>query len=436
MILLAVAFMFFSEASPAQTKKKTTGTRPKTAEAATATSNSPAAASISYDVKPFDLTAKTLPLGYRGHSFRKMYESAVLVPPKGEFETTAEYQQRAKRTFDGSYAFVLGERAVSATYDADQEVMQVVIRTDGFRPGVGVRDTENGYTVESKKTSEREYIASNAFGASVNVTSTSYDTWGIIPRPGPLSGGATFAIKLARPEAQRTKSNLRAMVVGRIAREQEAPISTNSESNGLWFAEAKIDSPSEIHERQFLLRMELIDLWVFDTTTGAILAKHSEREDHGEMSVSVFESKDHDGYAIVSLAGNRNLTLNRGFSQYGGGCHIVVGGWYEVVGMKSGVWGAGASMVDLRGRKRLVVIDRDGAELLNEGTPMTFGHDSRGEWPHAEAAARLMWQAAPGGFVEVKGDDYSSFPTKASLAGFRELWKWGISNCGFPSLEK
>jgi hypothetical protein len=83
-----------------------------------------------------------------------------------------------------------------------------------------------------------------------------------------------------------------------------------------------------------------------------------------------------------------------------------------------------------------MIIDRDGTVLLNEGTPTTFGRDASGVWPTAEAAARLMWQAAPGGFVEVKGDDYSSFPAKASLAGFRELWKWGISNCGFPSLEK
>jgi hypothetical protein len=142
-ILLAVAFMLFSEASPAQTKKKTTGTRPKMTAA---TGSSPSTAPAPYDVKAFDVTAKTLPPGYRGNSFRKMYESAVLVPPKGEFETTAEYQQRAKRTFDGPYAFVLGERAVRPTYDADEEVMQVVIGTDDFRPGGGVRDTEKGYT--------------------------------------------------------------------------------------------------------------------------------------------------------------------------------------------------------------------------------------------------------------------------------------------------
>jgi hypothetical protein len=153
------------------------------------------------------------------------------------------------------------------------------------------------------------------------------------------------------------------------------------------------------------------------------------------MQISVYESDDHDGYAVVSLSGNKDLALKRGFSQYGGGCYIAVGGYYEIAGMKGGVWSTGSSMVDFRGRKGIVITSDDGSVLFDRATPTQYGMGANPAWPSAEEAVRLMWEAAPNGFVEVKGDDYSSFTTKAPLAGFRELWEWGVTNCALPPFE-
>src|SRR5437588_6029806 len=83
-----------------------------------ATASKSAAAGLPYDTKPFDPAVTSLPSGYRGHPFRRIYETAVVVAPKGEFETTAEYQARSKRSIEGLYAFVLEP---TSTYNADDE---------------------------------------------------------------------------------------------------------------------------------------------------------------------------------------------------------------------------------------------------------------------------------------------------------------------------
>jgi len=49
-------------------------------------------------------------------------------------------------------------------------------------------------------------------------------------------------------------------------------------------------------------------------------------------------------------------------------------------------------------------------------------------------AAQSMWSGAPHGVVEVIGGD-SRFEGKASLAGFRELWRWGVEHCGLPRVD-
>lgn len=421
--ILVVAAIALPSSTVAQTRahqKKTTAS--KTA--------SPPDASATYDSKPFDTSAAKLPVGYRGNSFRKMYETVVLVPPKGEFETTAEYEQRSHHAVTGLYAFLLP--TAKSTYDADNETMSVRIETAVFHPGLGV-EQEAGYLVDQRRVSERKYPASNAFGAHVIVTESNLATSGVLPKVGPLSGGATFEIKVARADAQRLKHDLQALAVVKFADEQKPPFGEGP-ANGFSFVEAKIDSPSAINDMEFLLRADVIDLWVFDRSTGDVLAKHSDRSDHNKMQLSVYDP-DKDGYAIVSVVGNKNLTLTRGFTKYGGGCHIVVGGHYEVVGMKAGAWGTGISMVDLGGKRSVTVTSADGSVLFDRKSPNSYGMSTNPEWSSAEEAARAMWQAAPTGLVRVKGDEYSSFDTNASLAGFRELWEWGVTNCGFPKFE-
>ncbi|HEV8432686.1 MAG TPA: hypothetical protein VGR95_04680 [Thermoanaerobaculia bacterium] len=412
-------------ATPAPAKK------PAATKKATSASAGKTAAAVPYDTKPFDPTVEALAAGYRGHSFRRTYETAVVVAPKGEFETTAEYQARSKRSMEGLYAFVLDP---ASTYNADDEVLNVAVQTTDFRIAEDEHEREKEYTIEKRATSQRKYEASNAFGAKTLVTSSTLETFAIVPTIGPFSGGITFPLKVPRADAPALKSNVRALAIGTISGKQEPPKSGHP-YNGAFYVQATIDSPNEILDEEFVLRMNLSDIWLFDAKTGAILAKYSQAPGSGKMQLDVYDSKDNDGYAAVTVVGNENLKLKRTATKFGGGCQITVGEVNEIAGMKGGVWGVGNGGVDIGGRRSIVVTAADGSVLFDEPEPTNYGSGLLTAWPNAERAARAMWQASPGGYVEIKNGDLR-FASKASLAGFRELWAWGVDNCSFPSIEK
>jgi hypothetical protein len=62
-------------------------------------------------------------------------------------------------------------------------------------------------------------------------------------------------------------------------------------------------------------------------------------------------------------------------------------------------------------------------------TMLLFG-DTR--WPEGETAVKKAWESAPLGSIEIEDIEYT---IRVSLYGFRELWKWGVDNLNFPSLD-
>jgi hypothetical protein len=148
--------------------------------------------------------------------------------------------------------------------------------------------------------------------------------------------------------------------------------------------------------------------------------------------LDIYQSEDpsNKGYASVTVNGNRELGVQKGFDKYGGGCHITLGG-HETVGMKGKNWTS--DVVDLRGRTKLVVRDKSGTIIFEGKVPTTYGRSDANPWPPGEQAVRAMWRAAPFGTVVLAE---STYEPKAMLYGFRELWSWGMQNCSFPSLEK
>ena len=148
--------------------------------------------------------------------------------------------------------------------------------------------------------------------------------------------------------------------------------------------------------------------------------------------LDIYQSEDPNkkGYASVTVHGNRELGVQKGFDKYGGGCHITLGG-HETVGMKGKNWTS--DVVDLRGRTKLVIRDKSGTIVFEDQVPTTYGRSDTNPWPAGEQAVRAMWRAAPFGTVVL---DESTYEPKAMLYGFKELWRWGVENCSFPSLEK
>jgi hypothetical protein len=79
-----------------------------------------------------------------------------------------------------------------------------------------------------------------------------------------------------------------------------------------------------------------------------------------------------------------------------------------------------------------IIRDSEGTIVFKEELPKNYRDAITGEtWPAGERAAIAAWKSAPLGSIEIEG----SHGTRVLLYGFREIWKWGIDNAGFPSLE-
>lgn len=127
---------------------------------------------------PFELTGYTIPNNFLGHDLRKIYYSleSRLKREKSEFETTAEFNARVERedklslygslNMTDNFALVVDADSV---YDADNKSLKILVPLEHswrtkFAIGIKGQEIEN---------SKREYVGSNAYGATANITAYS-----------------------------------------------------------------------------------------------------------------------------------------------------------------------------------------------------------------------------------------------------------------------
>lgn len=148
------------------------------------------------------------------------------------------------------------------------------------------------------------------------------------------------------------------------------------------------------------------------------------------VKLSVYTPKEPDsaGYAAVSVENILDLGLKKNFDKFGGGASISVG-IKEAFGLHKGRWIC--KSVELGGGKHLIIRNSEGIVVFKEELPRKYGEVTGESWPAGERAAVAAWKSAPLGTIEIEG----RYGKRVLLYGFRELWKWGIDNAGFPSLE-
>lgn len=131
---------------------------------------------------PFNWEIKTLPVEFRGHDPRKIFDALYeRTKPKGEFETTAAYQQRMSQAGEvpvdklnlasDLLAFEVSPYLIE--YNADGSFMRVAIKS-GSSEVVTSQPVrfETLFTLPlnfSKLTKDGTYESSNAYGARVTV---------------------------------------------------------------------------------------------------------------------------------------------------------------------------------------------------------------------------------------------------------------------------
>jgi hypothetical protein len=148
-------------------------------------------------------------LTYPGHDPSAIFSAleAVSNPKKGEFESSADFEERKTKSLSAPYlpglsltdqlAFILETRragkyfsGLGYSYDADSaEASLYVILADSVPNEIGSPNYDtSGFArrqaraplkvqaLQSQRTNEREYQASNAYGATVTVTESTYKT--------------------------------------------------------------------------------------------------------------------------------------------------------------------------------------------------------------------------------------------------------------------
>ena len=113
--------------------------------------------------------------------------------------------------------------------------------------------------------------------------------------------------------------------------------------------------------------------------------------------------------------------------------HTLVVYVNKVLGYKGRTWFSR----EVSRSKSLIIRDSMGEIVFKQSLPSQYDVSGDGihmgaVWPAGEVAARKAWKVAPLGSIEI--EDYG-YGKRALLYGFRELWKWGVGNAGFPTLE-
>jgi len=142
-------------------------------------------------------------------------------------------------------------------------------------------------------------------------------------------------------------------------------------------------------------------------------------------------------YARIDVQGNPELMLINNKAE-AGAFNYSMGAWNasimvgkeQVFGLSSdGEWicrgGSLNLFASILGKEHVIIRDSNGIMVLKEELKWTGG------WPGGETVAKKAWEVAPLGSIDIEGDGKG----KVLLYGFRELWKWGVDNLNFPSLD-
>jgi hypothetical protein len=250
---------------------------------------------VHYLAGPLDLATGNVGADFQGNDIAGLYEAIKHSPAlkeKSEFETTSQFEARRQGfkdqlilgslTAGNHLAFVLPAGspiyAPRFKYDADSQTLTFTLEGSSTTFYLESEHPElDTLVIRSTVLDRGTYIASNAFGAKVEVDKTysrdngiafSKDNWLFRRSESDYLRSFTQLFSMTPDKARALKEDGRVLVVCRLV--------------DPWFREtvhgheAKIDEPYETTVSDNYLQVIPEQLWIFNQKTGEVLSKISE----------------------------------------------------------------------------------------------------------------------------------------------------------------
>lgn len=235
-----------------------------------------------YTTDPIDLAAASLPPFYAGHDIAALYWNLTdQTHPKGEYETTEQFTARIRAAVPKDlFAFKIERDIYSSifTYDADVRLLRIAVPTSDLDSPV---DTKT-IVVKEKRESTREYPAANAYGAQVQVTEYRIEDFRVAVGEkyvresrarsiGFMKNTLALNIPMAPELAQKRKAALELLLIGKAKLLSGSPQIAYSNFSS---RDATISNPVALVHYRHCINVDLLEVWVYDHTTGEVLKKH------------------------------------------------------------------------------------------------------------------------------------------------------------------
>jgi len=228
---------------------------------------------VPVSAQTFDPSVAALPAGFKPDDFATVFRS-LIVAPKGEFETTEQYEARRKPA-NGVYAF--DGLLEMVDYDADKALFHVRFFRDAAADGYSMAKGSMLVLDRSMKT-VREYTATNGFGATVKASEIKEDKWGVLVDDS--VGSPEFYVSVPPDRARDLKPRLELLTIVRFGPESMPNLLkglVNSTATGFDHTKATFSSPREVNVDFHGVRAAVLGIWLYDEKSGEIIGRYDTR---------------------------------------------------------------------------------------------------------------------------------------------------------------
>jgi hypothetical protein len=238
-----------------------------------------AASSPGYSQIPFDPSTPRLPVHFMGNDLVRLFKAheALRTAEKSEYETSEQFNKRIElaetKFFMGSEVGTTLSFFVPAVseYDADGLILNAGVECS--TPSGIIHDKATNTISARRHSTERVYLASNAYGAKITVHENDVESYRLsITNPDDFeiteSKHLIMAhIKATTEEARRIRSTLAALAICSISRGEELT------ADDAILSKATFDNPLEYFEQIHVLKTKLLSIWIFDSISGRVYSK-------------------------------------------------------------------------------------------------------------------------------------------------------------------